>query len=255
MPGWMVQHVASSASAHGIDVDASSPFSTWLATYGAPQTPQIETRSLWLPMDATRSQRHLRLIEATMARQPDLPPQLVLLVPNTFTLRDITRAIDTMRPSTSNCLVSFGLPSSLLRGGRPHLVQLGTIRRLAEEWDVGVAVDLSGRFDPTWEAEAAIARLGNRLKLLRLSAGAPSRTAVGRDRVACRALHAAIDRAGMFDVALTSPRPIPFPMTPRAAANAAQRAAAYVVDRAAYQAEVLREGIDRFEGSRSPRGG
>jgi hypothetical protein len=129
------------------------------------------------------------------------------------------------------------------------------MRRIAEEWDFGIALDLSGRFDPTWEAEAAIARLGNRLKLLRLSAAAPSRSAVGRDRVACRALHAAIERAAALEVAITSPRAVPFPMTPRAAANAAHRAATYVADRAAYHAEILREGIDRFEDTRSPRGG
>jgi hypothetical protein len=134
-------------------------------------------------------------------------------------------------------------------------VQLGTIRRFAEEWDLSIALDLSGRFDPTWEAEAAVARIGERLTLLRMPMSAPSRAAVGRDRVACRALHAAIDRSPTLDVALSTSRPMPFPVTPRAAANGARRAAQYVEDRAAIHAEALREGISRFEGSHLPRGG
>jgi hypothetical protein len=253
MPGWMVQHVAAAANANGVDVDAASPLSTWLATHSGPPNSQIQTRSLWLPLDIARSPRHRRLIEKTAERQPESSPLLVLLLSSAFTVGDVSLALSTARSDHSPLAVSIGLPSTLLRGGRPHLVQLGSIRRIAEEWDIGVAIDLAGRFDPTWEAEAAIARLGDRLRILRLSAAAPSRSAVGRDRVACRALHAAIDRAEMLDVAITAPRAIPFPMTPRAAANAAQRAAAYIADRAAYQARVLREEIDRFEGTRSPR--
>ena len=250
---WMVQHVAAAAGANGLDVDAASPLNAWLASQAGPASSHIETRTLWLPLDAIRSQRHRRLVQVTAERQPDSPPHLVLLLSQPTTLGDAARAIESLRSEHSPLAVSIGLPSASLRGGRPHLVHLGGMRRFAEEWDVGIALDLSGRFDPTWEAEAAVARLGNRLRLIRLSAAAPSRSAVGRDRVACRALHAAIDRAQMLDVGITSPRTIPFPMSPRAAANAAQRAASYVTARAAYQAELLREGIDRFEGTQSRR--
>jgi hypothetical protein len=253
IPPWMVQHVAAAAGASGLDVDAASPVSAWLASQLGAASSQIETRSLWIPLDAGRSQRHRRLIQAMAERQPESPPHLVLLLSTACSLGDVSRAIESIQSEHSPSGVSIGLPSPSLRGGRPHLVHLGGIRRFAEEWDVGVAIDLSGRFDPTWEAEAAVARLGNRLRLLRLSASAPSRSAVGRDRVACRALHAAMDRSESLVVGITSPRTIPFPMTPRAAANAAQRAASYVSARAVRQAEMLREGIDRFEGTRSQR--
>jgi len=150
--------------------------------------------------------------------------------------------------------VVVGLPSTALKGGRPHLVQLGAIRRFAEEWDISVAVDLAGQFDPTWEAEAAVARLGERLGLLRISASAPSRAAVGRDRVACRALHAVIDGGHGVGIAVAPGRLVPFPITPQVASCGACRAVDYIAERAALHARALREGISRYEGSPSTRG-
>ena len=130
------------------------------------------------------------------------PPRVVATLPTGATLHDLTRHLELGGWLTQSLPVVLGIPSTALKGGRPHLVQLGGIRRFAEEWDLSVAVDLSGQFDPTWEAEAAIARLGERLCLLRISASAPSRAAVGRDRVACRALHAAMDGDHVLEVAV-----------------------------------------------------
>jgi hypothetical protein len=154
-----------------------------------------------------------------------------------------------------SCRVAIGLTPSALRGGRSHLVQLSSVRRVAEEWDLGVALDLAGRFDPTWEAEAAISRIGRRLRLLRLTASAPSRSAVGRDRVACRALHAAIDRAENLEVAIAPSAPAPLPVTPRAASRAAKRAGDYIGERVLLHAHALREGVSHYEDSPSPRWG
>jgi hypothetical protein len=133
-------------------------------------------------------------------------------------------------------------------------VQLGALRHFAEEWDLGVALDLTGRLDPTWEAEAAVTRLGQRLQLLRVRDTTPSRNAVGLDRVACRALHAALDRESPLMVAVASSRVSPLPVTPRAAALNARRAADYIIERNLLHISALREDIDRFEQSRSSRG-
>jgi hypothetical protein len=117
-----------------------------------------------------------------------------------------------------------------------------------------VALDLTGRLDPTWEAEAAVTRLGQRLQLLRVRDTSPSRNAVGLDRVACRALHAALDRESALMVAVASSRLSPLPVTPRAAAVNARRAADYIIERNLLYIGALREDIDRFEQSRSSRG-
>jgi hypothetical protein len=89
---------------------------------------------------------------------------------------------------------------------------------------------------------------------MRISSAAPSRTAVGRDRVACRALHAAIDRDQQLDIAITPERSVPFPITPRVALHGASRAMDYILERTALHAEALRDGISRYEGSPTSRG-
>lgn len=90
--------------------------------------------------------------------------------------------------------VAIGLRSARLIGGRRHLAMLTAIRRLTEEWNLGIALDLTGAFDPQWEAEAAIVRLGKRLVLVRVGSRAIAPGPIDRDRVARRALRAAIER-------------------------------------------------------------
>ena len=255
VPTSMVQHSAVVAGVDGMDIDATSPLGAWFtARLGKPETSSIPVRSLWLGADDLDSPRNRRVMQAVMDYQPDGRPLVVALLPNASTLRDLTRNLQPRRLSSLPWPVALGLPSLALKGGRPHLVRLGGIRRFAEEWNLSVAVDLSGQFDPTWEAEAAVARLGDRLSILRISAAAPSRAAVGRDRVACRALHAAIDRDQELDIAVTPVKPVPFPITPRVASYGVRRAMDYITERASAHADALREGIDRYEGSPTSRG-
>jgi len=255
LPGWMMQKVATQAGVDGLDIDATSALGRWLAARPrVPDVTSVPVRTIWLAAAELRSQRSRRLIEAICEIQPDRPPRVVATLPAGATLHDLTRNLDLGNWLTQSWPIVLGIPSIALRGGRPHLVQLGGIRRFAEEWDLPVAVDLSGQFDPTWEAEAAIARLGERLCLLRISASAPSRAAVGRDRVACRALHAAMDGDHVLEVAVAPARSVPFPITPRVASYGASRAVDYIAERAALHARALREGISRYEGSPSSRG-
>jgi hypothetical protein len=95
---------------------------------------------------------------------------------------------------SSCCQVAIGLRASHLLGGRRHLVNLTLLRRRTEEWGIAIALDLTGAFDPLWEAEAAVLRLGGRLALVRINSGANLPSAVDRDRVARRAVRAAIEQ-------------------------------------------------------------
>ena len=255
MPASMAQDSAAVARVDGLDIDAMSPLSAWLAMrLRESGSDGVPVRSVWLSPEDLHSPRGRRVLETITQRQPEARPLVVAVLSNAHTLRDLTRTLEPGRLNSHPWPVALGLSSSALRGGRPHLVQLGGIRRFAEEWDLSVAVDLSGQFDPTWEAEAAISRLGDRLSILRITAAAPSRTAVGRDRVACRALHAAIDRDHALDIAVTAVKSVPFPITPRVASYGVGRAMDYITERAAVHAEALRDGISRFEGSSSSRG-
>jgi hypothetical protein len=255
LPGWMVQRAAAQAGISSVDVDATSALGGWLAAQmGGTDDRHVPISSLWLPANELRLERSRSLMKRISERQPDTVPFLVVTFPVSATLHELTRYLELVGRLPQGWRVVLGLPSTGLKGGRPHLVQLGGIRRFAEEWDLSVAIDLAGQFDPTWEAEAAIARLGERLRLLRISASAPSRAAVGRDRVACRALHAAIDGDHGLDVAVAPAGLVPFPITPRVASHGARRAVDYIAERAALHARALREGISRYEGSPSTRG-
>lgn len=98
--------------------------------------------------------------------------------------------------------VVLALRSARLIGGRRHLATLTALRRLTEEWNLGVALDLTGSFDPQWEAEAAIVRLGKRLVLLRVGSRALGPGPIDRDRVARRAVRAAIERCPDLSVSI-----------------------------------------------------
>ena len=255
MPAWMVQHIASAAAVDGVDVDAVTPLTLWLAgLVGTSESAALPIRSIWISPASLKTRRSRHLLETISQRQIAKAPLLVIAMPAATSVRELARDVQKFLMLNRDGPIAIGMPSIALRGGRPHLVQLGALRHFAEEWDLTLAVDLSGRFDPTWEAEAAIARLGERLSLLRIRTTASSRSAVGRDRVACRALHAAVDREKPVDIAVSPARIVPLTLTPRAAAFAAERAAGYIVERAATHAQALREDIGRYEGSPTSHG-
>jgi hypothetical protein len=252
MPAWMSQHLAADAGLGVLDQDASSAISAWFASRTGNRDAYVPTASLWLPISGASSERSRRLVRQISDHQGDDAPTLVLIT-SSLQYRDLTRQVVNLQSATHSKLL-LGLSTSQLRGGRPHLVQLGALRHFAEEWDLGVALDLTGRLDPTWEAEAAVTRLGQRLQLLRVRDTAPSRNAVGIDRVACRALHAALDRESPLMVAVASSRHSPLPVTPRAASVSARRAADYIIERNLLHISALREDMDRFQQSQSSRG-
>lgn len=254
MPGWMAQHVAATAGIGGIDLDTSTIAGRWFAARTSATEQYVPVRSIWVPRADFQTSRSRRIIESVQERQQDRPALVVVTLPTSATLRSIAGELDAVRSAWADGPVALGLASGALRGGRPHLVQLGTLRHFAEEWDLAIALDLAGKFDPTWEAEAAIARVGGRLRLLRLRTSAPSRAAVGRDRVACRALHATVDRGHEVDIAICPTRRFAVLVAPRAAAKSARQASDYIADRAAVHAASLREGIDHFEGSHTKSG-
>lgn len=252
MPAWLCQHVAADAGLGVLDVDATSVGAAWLAKRGGRSAAYVPAATIWTPAEQLGSPQFAALQNALIARQSGSLPTTVF-VASSLQHRDLSRQL---QPVLLGQMASplIGLTTSRLRGGRPHLVQLGALRRFAEEWDLGLALDLTGRLDPTWEAEAAVTRLGPRLRLIRVRDSAPSRTAVGLDRVACRAIHAALDREHPLTVALASSRTTPLPMTPRAAAAAARRASEYVQERCSVHLSALRDGIGHYEKSRTSRG-
>jgi hypothetical protein len=87
--------------------------------------------------------------------------------------------------------------------GREHLHRLQTIRHRAAEWDVDLALDLTGRLDETWEAEAALLRMGRRLALIRIGYRYPGELSSPKRRLIRRVLTTAadIDFSGIVAIA------------------------------------------------------
>ncbi len=116
----------------------------------------------------------------------------------------ITSLTETMRTRVDgDARIMVALDRRWTTGGRAPLVQMTTLRRLAEEWDFEIGLDLTGRLDPTWETEAAILRLGRRLIYLRIAAlPTPGRASDARDRITARALAASLESGSLQTVAL-----------------------------------------------------
>jgi hypothetical protein len=191
--------IARDARLDGLDLDLTRrPFASASDAVAAAARADLPVRTVWLPTrprwpagsgERGKEASAARAGAAAMVvfglpRGADGRPTQGAIVGTSESIRPL------VSPATRLC-VAIGPPS--LQGGRAHLVKLTALRRLAEEWDFGIALDLAGPIDPRWEAEAAIARLGARLSLLRLDAEVAAGLAYGRARPASRALSAAID--------------------------------------------------------------
>jgi hypothetical protein len=93
-------------------------------------------------------------------------------------------------------------------GGRAHLTRLSLLRNLAEEWDLDLALDLSGPVDWLWEAEAAVSRLAPRLRLLRIAHPVPTLDGHTRSRLMQRTIAACADAGFGGVIAVVCPMPI-----------------------------------------------
>jgi hypothetical protein len=111
--------------------------------------------------------------------------------------------------------------------GRAHLTRLSLLRNLAEEWDLDLALDLSGPVDWLWEAEAAVFRLAPRLRLVRIVNPLPALDAHTRTRLTQRTIGACIDAGfdGLFAVVC------PLPIWRWRAASTLERTAGIAVER------------------------
>ena len=145
--------------------------------------------------------------------------------------------------------LAIGIPTPHLHGGRTNLVQLRSLRRFTEEWEVDVAVDVGGQLDQQWEAEAGIARLGHRLALIRIPGDALLPVPVGRPRVAMRALHAALDPQWPLCVSVVPRVPLWGRTAPAVVARAYAESAARLEER------VRQRRVDLPLDAREPRRG
>lgn len=193
--------LAQSAGADGIDLDLSGPpLPEPSRVAQAAERHGVPVRSVWMPRASVWSgwnADRARTAAAAVARATDAG---IFIIEGPITSDGgVPRSAVTALTETARPLLSPGtrivvvLRPRHLEGGRRHLVQLTAWRRLAEEWEFGIGLDLSGPVDGRWEAEAAVSRLGSRLTLMRLPSDVVAAPATGARRAAVRAFAAAID--------------------------------------------------------------
>lgn len=193
--------VARDAGADGIELDLSGrPLPDPQQLVAVAKRHGVPVRSVWVPRSSLwTGWRSLRGLEAAaaLARAAGAGSLIVESpmagdgsVPRIAITARVEAARLLLRPGTR---VVVALRHRHLEGGRRHLVQMTTLRRLAEEWEFDVALDLTGALDARWEAEAAVSRLGARLTMIRLPTDVAAGSARSANRAAVRALAAAID--------------------------------------------------------------
>lgn len=114
--------------------------------------------------------------------------------------------------SRTSARIAVGVRAIDFADDRRHLDQLTATRRMAEEWDLDIALDLTGAVSRHWEAEAAIIRLLPRLTLVRLHpwiASDGSGPTLDRQAIAHRTVAMLADQGYAGSISLV-PEPVPW---------------------------------------------
>lgn len=200
--------VARAAGLDGIELDGSGWLSDVFGSHSnaAPGAPDIDVTALWLPRTPDgpfHGWRQDRLVAAVhLLTEAAAPPRVVAdrPLPNRGPLGNARQAAASPAFFTrlwsalpDNVRMTIALRPRQLAGGRDHLTEIAALRRFAEEWDLDVALDLSGPVDPRWEAEAAILRLMPRLQVIRFGPLTRGQWHGTEPRLATRVLSCAAD--------------------------------------------------------------
>jgi hypothetical protein len=200
----------------GLDLDLTArPRPPSVATLaGLIEHHDVSVRSVWVPRSAgwapwPEPVAHRFAAELALAASADLLiVDLPVPPPGHHSRPLVTGLTESLRRMVGgHVAIAVAIRANRLVGGRKHLFELSKLRQLAEEWDFGVALDLRGRIDPRWEAEAAVDRLGLRLQLLRLSTEISGQPVTGPYRILRRAVAASMERDHRVHYALAPTGP------------------------------------------------
>lgn len=171
----------------------------------------VRIRSIWLPASiggplvAPRIDRligFLRLAEARLGLRQ-------VVIAGTTSSNGGTSLLRVVRGGTgANIRLAVGVRADRTINS---LTSTAHARRVAEEWDLDLALDLSGPIPPGWEAEAAVMRMLPRLTLVRLCGWLPGASADVNEsptRIAARSIAMLADQgyAGLVSIVQTRNR-------------------------------------------------
>jgi hypothetical protein len=164
LPKW--REVCEHAGINAVDLDIASPVRRRLALRGLNRDslaiPAIQ--SVWIGHECPAPLAGLMSSDSMLI----LPQTSIQGGRKSKTVEPKT--LDDVRSKFSEQIrVAISLEPINHEGTRTHLDRISAIRHVAEEWDFDIALDLTGPIDHRWEAEAAVLRLGERLRLIRLT--------------------------------------------------------------------------------------
>jgi hypothetical protein len=199
--------VAHAAAIDGVDLDlGGSPIQRWLAN--VERQAYLDhggISSVWVPAATSDyddllgrmlvRRGSMAIVEEEKGSTPNGRAQLAAAIRLRRLVQDEARIALAVRPRNPEA-------------GRAHLARLSLLRNIAEEWDLDLALDLSGSVDWLWEAEAAVFRLSPRLRMLRINYPLPTLDAHTRTRLTQRTIAACVDAGFEGTIAIVCPMPI-----------------------------------------------
>jgi hypothetical protein len=192
--------IARDAGAGGVDVDLSTWWRRLTRIWPSDDQPVAGTPvvSAWIARGSLSPEALAEILE----RMADgsIPGQIPLtIVVNGDGLSEdgsldvAIRGLKPFRERTGNVArIAIAIQPRNPEGGRDHLRWLQLLRHLAGEWDFDIALDLLGGIDDAWEAEAAILKLGPRLRLIRSPDPTPQLSPSREERLVRRIMSAAL---------------------------------------------------------------
>ncbi len=216
-----VMAVAALGPFHAIDLDLRR---AWMA----PSSPQIQSmaeretiriRSVWLPgsLHGPLLEQRAQRLDEFLRQSRDARGLRQLVIPKLHQQPDGVNVSHLARELTRRTggVVRLALSvqaESLVRQA-DYLDRITSIRRTVEEWDMDIALDLTGSVSPRWESEAAVAKLLPRLTLLRIEPwlnrdGTPDRSPKGQLAARTVAMLADQGYTGIISLYPFSPWPL-----------------------------------------------
>ncbi|MDQ3614599.1 MAG: hypothetical protein M3412_09800 [Chloroflexota bacterium] len=161
------------AGMYGLDLDLRRAWSA-PSIDNVRLQPTARIKSVWLPMQyagpfSEQRAGRLRDFLNLCATRRDLK---TIVLPRNTPVRHQGISLGRMAQQLADWYglrIAVSIPADhLIQQSGSHLERVANMRRIAEEWDLDMALDLTASGIDQWEAEAALMRLFPRLTLVRL---------------------------------------------------------------------------------------
>lgn len=161
------------AGLHGMDLDLRASWRS-PSIEEISESPPARIRSVWLPVQYSgpfRENRAERLRSFLNHAAEHCGLSTIVLAKN-IPVRNQGIPLSRMAQQVAEWYgirTAIGITaSSMMLDSGSHLQRIANMRRIAEEWDLDIALDLTTPGIEHWEAEAALMRLFPRLRIVRM---------------------------------------------------------------------------------------